>query len=434
MARARSTFGDIGAVGAAQQAGFTVVEMVVSLGVTIILLVAVLTTFDLNNKVAKVQTNVADMQQSLRVAQDELVRTLRMSGRGGLPLTEPPGFPLPQGVALQISDNVAANTFMLAGDPETRVLPGTDVVTTRGVFQTLYQTNTSGALWLNDQANPTRGTVTILNVTPGGTNQDLEPLITAINAGTQEAILLVSTLDDSIHAVVQLVPGTSDITGGPNKVILGFSIKGGLADNFGTLSTGGVFPASLRNVAYVGILEEYRYYVREEHAITADPTSELAPKLARARFFPGTNTPYRTNPADPSNANAHLDLADNILDLQVALAFDSKNGGARADDTDNTGTDDTILETADGKDDDWLFNSASDRPTDAVWTGAPSPAVQYLRITTLARTDKRDFQYQSPLLTQLEDHTYQTSDDANKAVARSYRRRPLRTVIDLRNL
>ena len=414
-----------------RQAGFTVLEMVVSLGVTIVLLVAVLTTFDLHNRVAKVQTNVADMQQSLRVGQDELVRMLRMAGRGGLPLTEPPGFPLPQGVALQITDNIAANQFMLASEPATtRILPGTDVVTARGVFQTLFQTNTSGALTLDSPVNPTRGTVTVLDVTPGGTNQDLTPLIAAIRAGTPEAILLVSTLDDAVHAVVQLVPEPRSVITGTSKVVLAFDITGsGLPAFYGTLSTGGVFPASLRNVAYVGILEEYRYYVREEHAIAGDLNSELAPKLARARFYPGSNTPYQ-GLAD----NARLDLADNILDLQVSLAFDSANGGARKDDTDNIGVDDTILETADGKDDDWLFNSASDKPTDAVWTGAPAPAVQYLRITTLARTDKRDFQYQSPKLTQLEDHVYLDTDAANTAVARSYRRRPLRTVIDLRNL
>jgi type II secretory pathway pseudopilin PulG len=413
---------------ATRQAGFTVLEMVVALGVTSLLLVAVLVTFDLHNRVAKVQTNVADMQQSLRVAQDDLVRMLRMSGRGGLPLTQPPDFALPQGVALQISDNVPDNTFILATNPtETRVLPGTDVVTTRGVFQTLYQTNTSGALTLDPPSdNPPSGKVTILNVTPGGTNQDLKPLIDAItvNPDKPEAILLASTVDDAVHAVVMLDRGTSSFNG-TTSVTLGFKVTGGLANSYGKLSTGGSFPASLRNVAYVGILEEYRYYVREVHAVPGDRSSELAPKLARARFYPGTNEPYN---ADNS------DLADNILDLQVALAFDSKNGGARADDVDNAGTDDTILETADGKDDDWLFNSTSDKPTDAVWTGAPSPAVQYLRITTLARTDKRDFQYQSPKLTQLEDHVYLTTDAANTAVARSYRRRPLRTVIDLRNL
>lgn len=424
---------------ATRQAGFTVLEMVVALGVTTLLLVAVLVTFDLHNRVAKVQTNMADMQQSLRVAQDDLVRMLRMSGRGGLPLTQPPDFALPQGVALQISDNVAANTFMLGTDEATRILPGTDVVTTRGVFQTLYQTNTSGALTLDAPSdNPPSGKVTILNVTPGGTNQDLGPLIEAIRPDRPdrpEAILLASTVDDAVHAVVMLDRTTSSFTG-TTSVTLGFKVTGtSLANSYGKLSTGGSFPASLRNVAYVGILEEYRYYVREEHAILGDRSSELAPKLARAHFYPGTNQPYGKIPAGPEdNINAQLDLADNILDLQVALAFDSKNGGARADDIDNTGTDDTILETADGKDDDWLFNSASDRPTDAVWTGAPAPAIQYLRITTLARTDKRDFQYQSPVLTTLEDHAYAASDDANKAVARSYRRRPLRTVIDLRNL
>jgi hypothetical protein len=52
-----------------------------------------------------------------------------------------------------------------------------------------------------------------------------------------------------------------------------------------------------------------------------------------------------------------------------------------------------------------------------------------------APTDRRDHDYQAPLLTRSEDHSYATNDAAtNTAGARMYRRRTQRTVIDVRNL
>ena len=406
-----------------RQAGFTLVELLVSLAVTVMLLLGVLATFDLNGRVSKAQTNVADMQQSLRIAQDDVIRIVRMAGRGGLPFADPPSSLIPLGVAVSVRDNVADNQLMVAGKEETRILPGTDVLTVRGVLATIYQANVSGALTLNPKVNPTDGTLTLADVTPGGVAQDLTPLKAAIAAGTPEAIVLVSSLDDSIHAVVELVGGVDN----GSSVTLAFKITGDTrATAYGKLSSAGVFPAALQNVSFAGIVEEYRYYVREDHAVTGDRSSDLTPKLARARLYPGTDTLYK---------GENNDLADNILDFQVALGFDSSNGGARSDDADNVGTDDQIMETADGKDDDWLFNSSTDKPADAVWQGPPSPPLQYVRVTTLARTDRRDSQYQAPLLpSRIEDHAYAASDPANSYASRMFRWRLLTTVIDLRNL
>lgn len=417
-----------------REAGFTLAEMIVALAVTSLLLLAVLATFDLNSRVARVQTNVADMQQSLRVAQDQIVRNVRMAGRGSLPLAD--ADPFPQGVAISVRNNIPDNQFMVAADPETRILPGTDVLTVRGVFGTLYQINAASSVTYDDADNPTTGELTVFNITPSGATQDLGPLEAAISKdkpedGKPEAILLAGAADDGVHGLVELMPGASTVE--PDRVVLAFRIRDSdRADAYGKLSTGGAFPgASLQNVAFAGIVEEYRYYVREEHAVAADRTSELTPKLALARFYPGMNEPYAGD-----GANARLDLADNILDLQVAFGFDSIVGGRRLDDIDHVGTDDQILETADGTNDDWLFNGTADRPEDATWQGPPSrPALQYVRITTVARTDRRDPQYQAPLLTRSEDRAYTTTDPAtNTDNARMYRRRSLRTVIDVRNL
>ena len=78
-----------------RQRGFTLIEVSVSLIVTIIVLLGVLALFDFSNRLTRVQTNISDMQQSLRVAQNDSVRLIRMAGRGGLPLGN-----LPDGTAV----------------------------------------------------------------------------------------------------------------------------------------------------------------------------------------------------------------------------------------------------------------------------------------------------------------------------------------------
>ena len=51
---------------ASRQRGFTLIEVTVSLIVTVIVLLGVLALFDFSNKLTRVQTNISDMQQSLR--------------------------------------------------------------------------------------------------------------------------------------------------------------------------------------------------------------------------------------------------------------------------------------------------------------------------------------------------------------------------------
>ena len=133
---------------------------------------------------------------------------------------------------------------------------------------------------------------------------------------------------------------------------------------------------------------------------------------------------------DAAHASWRLDIADNIFDLQVALAFDSPRGGGRIrDDLNGTGDDDRIFESADGLNDDWLFNDGEVvAPLD--WA---NQTLYFVRLTTLARTDRRDPLYRSPLLERLEDHDL-ASSRFNIQSDRSFRYRPLETLIDMRNL
>jgi type II secretory pathway pseudopilin PulG len=406
-----------------RQGGFTVIELIVAFGIFVGILVAVLALFNFSYKLARDQTYMADMQQSLRIAQHDLMRIVRMAGRGGFGR----GDDLPQGLAVAIDNNVPDGTTIGAGgSPE--VLPETDILTVRGVFSTpIYQINPAAGDFTIDAA-ATNGTIRIRDPNPQtGAPQSLQPLDDAINGtpAIAEPILLVSPLDDAIFAIVELDPASSTINivdaGRPIDVTLAFDVVAKYAPLYG-----GVFPATLRSVAFVGILEEYRYYVRENFAIAGDDTSQLVPRLSRARFFPdGLDTPYANDPA-----NLRIDMADNILDFQVALGIDTDDNDEAEEDLANPDTDD------------WLYNDAGDDDTEARWDVVPGsapprrPNLFYLRLSTLARTDSPELQYISPAIASVEDHVLgePASPTGAQIPARRFRRWLMSTVVDMRNL
>lgn len=393
-------------------AGYTLIEAIVAMALLVGVLIGVLGLFDFNNKLAKAQVNVAEMQQSLRAAQSGMVRNGRMAGRGGLPVYREAsagygGMYLPEGPAIGVDNNVPAGTRVRDHD-DAPVVEGTDVLSVRGILSTpFYQINpgTDGAIQGAKAAG--NGTLVIRDVSPTGVPQNLGPWQQIIQSGEPEAILLVSAGSDQVHAVVEAAGGTWSQT----QVTLNFRITGGThTEDYLDLSPRGEFPTGLRTVSGVGILEEYTYYIRD-----ADP----APRLSRARFYPNTTTPFRG-----ASTNAHVDVADNILDLQVAFGVDTNGDEILTDNGDDS--------------DEWLFNAPGDTPvaSTADWNG-PTKPLYNLRITTLARTDRLDAKYVAPAITAIEDHEYnepaEPTDSADK-IERSYRRRLLETVIDLRNL
>jgi type II secretory pathway pseudopilin PulG len=402
-----------------RQAGFTLVEALVSLFVTSLVLLGVLAMVDFSTKVSRAQGYVAEMQQSLRVAQADAVRLVRMAGRGGLPLGAPPA-----GQALAVRNNVGDDEH-IGGDDTPAIVPGTDVVTVRGVFSApLYQIPQDPTAFTLDSPGgvPASGTFLLGSTTPTGIPQDLSALVEAVQSGTPEALILVSARDASIFAVVELDPASSDVSD-PAQITVGFLAGGGThGAEYALLNPSpGTYPATLTQAAFVGLLEEHSFYVRQELAVAGDATSEATPKLSRARVFPGTLEPYRGDAG-----NWSLDIADNIIDLQVAFGVDTPNGGCSLEE-DPVGC--AIAESADGLDDDWLFN-AEEAADPAIFGDA---TLHYVRWTTVARTDGRDPGYQAPVLVRLEDHDYGGAG-LNDRSERMYRRRLLETVIDMRNL
>ena len=343
-----------------REAGFTLIELLVSLAVTAVLILGVLATFDFSARMNRVQLNVADMQQSLRIGQNEIVKLARMTGRGTLPFN----------VAVEVTNNVPANTRLISGEASTAVLEGTDILTLRGVFNSsLYQVEfLNPAVW-NDPDSDGVGSVVVLP-TAAGVPQDLEALRDV--ATEKETIVLVTPFD---------VISVAEITGTADRVVAGIT---GLEIQFKRDSADlvlGTLPTGLPAVAHVGILEEHAFYVR------STGSSGVAPSLARARMDPGTGLAYKWYV--PSEAKDHmaLDIADNIADLQVAV------GGGVA--------------------------------------GQPELRVSTLARTD--RADPGNYQA-TVLPATIEDHAYPSNHAFNSAAGRRYRWRLMRTNVNLRNL
>jgi type II secretory pathway pseudopilin PulG len=431
------------------QRGFTIVEMTVSIVVMMEIILGALLVFDFNSKLARVQGQLTDMQQNLRIGQFELVRFARMAGRGGLGVTTPSRL-WPKGAAIEVRNNVTStnNTITLGDGSSPTVVLGTDVLTVRGVFTgQILSLNIAqaGTLTLFDSANnptppstATKGSVQVCSVSPSGMTQDLATLQTEVANPNHEAVVLRSSSNDAIWSVVELTGGsaTASLCAGNSGVTINFIPIGDVyANAYQLLSPVNVdpisknptqnMPTAMTGAITLGVLEEYRYYIRQEFIIPGNAASGSAPRLTRARYYPGTEKRYNDDAT-----NLQMDVAEDVLDLQVALGLDVNNDGA-------------ITDTANGTDE-YLYNSSADDVTQLAWQTVPGsvPAaltqLMLVRINLLARTSRQDTNYAAVLIPAIEDHIYSTSPPAgsttelNSDVNRMFRRRLLQTIVSPR--
>jgi len=394
------------------ESGFTLVEALVAAALTAMLAIGVWIQMASVLRWTRKELQVLEAQQAGRIALHEMARRVRMAGRGGLgagtvgPVSESP--------ALTVRSNVGedGSTREIApGFPRSpRAAAGSDILIVRGVFESpVFVADPEVGLLLD--ATGGTGRVRVRARVPlGGPDQDLSRLRQAVDPvrGRREALVLVSAKNDRVVGVAMLDPGRS--LASADFVDLRFDIGGSeLAESFARLSSGGSFPSSLRQVAWVGILEEYRYYVRVEEG--DDPTDGRGSwKLSRARLYPGTNLPYAG-----AGGNLRVDVAHGVMDLQVALGFDSPlAGGAMDEDPDHEGLDDRIVERPTGEEDDWLFNGAGDDASAFPWSSGSvevRPRIYYCRISVLVAGDGAVPGYSSPRIDTLEDRRYSTRED-----------------------
>lgn len=427
------------------QQGFTLLEIIVVTGILGLLLIGILTLFDSSTQVATGQTARTEMQQSLRVVLRDVTHRARMLGRGGFGVASNTR-PLPTlGLSLAVRNNVAANQRIEPNDGASPLLvAGTDVLILRGVFdaENLWVTksqdnvNTNVFTWdLATYPGTVTGTVLIRERTPNDNgDQSVQDIIDLAAAGRPEALLLVSGVSDAVFGVAEITACVDSVdAAGVRQVIVTFQTSGNPATRAGAyaiLSAGGDVPGEFpwrrlrdNGVGFVGLLDEYRYYIREANLVEGNATTPIVPRLSRARTYP--NAPAGGDIAwDGQASNYRVDIADGVVDFQVALGFDRNASG-------------WVEETIARNDaaDEWLLNHPGDDPAGAIWSSAMGDGatdLQNLRITAVARSSSVDRRRRSAPIARIEDHDYDaTMNDMDDLL---FQRELLQTIIDMRNM
>jgi type II secretory pathway pseudopilin PulG len=458
--------------GSSPESGFSLIELLLGMVIAVELLVAALTVFDVHNRMSRVQMQITEVQQAVRVAQYDVVRTVRMAGRGGLDTNF---VPVATGTntwlasrAIEVRNNLIddADREVATGYTDSPlVMPGTDMLIVRGCL--------SGPLFQFSAANPTDfqadpgdigtvgtldlGRITLRKETIVARDQNLSQFrdlqFFDSGGGHFSPILLQSAITRGVYTVAEV---NSLTVNGPPEAPTDVVIELDFLPNDDTPNNPfvGLTDPDF-SVAFACVLEEYRYYIRENYADPGATPLVPLPRLSRARMIPGTETPYRDD-----IDNLSLDLADEIIDLQVALAFDTDYDadgtypGAFGADSDSEGNDDVVYEAAtdDTRDtDDWLWNSSLDNPNDLQWqqwrvtaTSTPQRPAKLLtaRVTIVGRSARPDPGYDAPDLDAEVGHDWLEDTDYDAAPAnawkqgsnRNHRRRSLQTTIDMRNI
>ncbi len=428
------------------QRGFTLIELLVTLVITGILILFVMNLFERTIRVSGTQAGLADLQQNQRVVQRELTKILRTSGRGGLPHSQAT-HRLPTGPAISVRSNVAADETLVATDSDTPTLvAGTDVLTVRGVQgHLLHLEGSDPTLYsLPEAADPlnTPGFVIVRRALPLHTKgfiasdldeeacqvniycQPIESLANLVDDGpVGEAILLADSRDSSLIAVVNFTGGVvTEVDDIPTEVRINFDRT--------QVAYQGLAPVTnIATVGLVGILEEWRYFVKKRVSPAPENTTVAwKPVFTKARFLPNSDTEWNGD-----TANFDIEIAENVENFQVALGID-KNGNFLIDED----------APASSNADEWLFDHKDDVTTAAQWNSlnaAVDPLgrlfkLRALRITTLSMSEYAEPFYADPVSPAVEDREEMVpGQDADfEVVNRRVRRRQLQTIIKMRNL
>ncbi len=278
------------------ESGASLIETLVAFGLAVAVSTVALSLFTFHQRLGRAQLDDSSVQQAQRAAHRELRRTLRAAGRGGFSALRPER-------AVHVEKDVAPGHPVGART----AAAGTDVLVVRGVMNgPLY--------WVEDSAfDPAtgRGWVEVRAEAANGVLQPLAMLQDAGAAGDDALLLLTGA--GAAHAVAPITDMEASGRGRSRTLTVhvhGDPSRGPIAAAYVGMSSGGAWPADRLSAAdRVGVLEEWRFYIHP-----GDPQSGRGPQLARARFYPGTETAWRR-----WNPNLLQPIADDVVDLEVTL-------------------------------------------------------------------------------------------------------------------
>lgn len=373
-----------------------------------------------------------DLQQNRRGAEREITRSLLLAGRGGMPAgrelpdpVPPEGVPyrLPQGLAIHVDNNVAENRHVLESEGDSPLVAiGTDILTVRAVRGTLYRLDKNALS--RDLPTAVQGKL----IVPRRADQDLGDLEDLIEKKYPAALLIGSAADADTYGLAEL-DADSSVVGAEQIELAFYFFEPGNPDSdtdrpakaYGDLGPKGVFPLELfrQGAATLGILSEYRYYIHHRPLAEVPQGEDPSDLLVRAEVYPGLDRAW----ADDA-ANLKLEIALGITDLQIALGFDTNLGGQLADG-------DGLLQTADGKNDDWLWNAPDEKADEAPFENLSPWALKEIEVSLLARSPWPDRSHNSAEIDHLGDRP---SSELNSDIALRYRRAVVTWRTQLRNL
>ncbi|HOC44717.1 MAG TPA: prepilin-type N-terminal cleavage/methylation domain-containing protein [Thermoanaerobaculales bacterium] len=268
--------------------GFTLVEMVVTIGLLAIVFIGVLNMLDTSQQLSKVEAALSDTQENVRFAAYHITRTIRMTGGGDMPFARDDG----TWVCGRIQNNESGSVATDYGNVQ--VAAGSDVVTLRGFFEVApFFTNRT-------DVDASSGTVTVRELrTPAVGADVINPLDAVPNPASLvgRGLLLMGRRQYAVGEVAS----AAIVDASPDRHLV-LTYAGGSAPwpslNADGAALGSGDPAF--EVYRVGILESYTYFV--------------SPDFVLRRVGPTTGAG-----GEP--------VAVNIGSLQLALGLDTTGDG-----------------------------------------------------------------------------------------------------------
>lgn len=327
------------------QAGFTLIEALITLVVLAVVLGGLYALLDSSNKLAKQETHVAEAQQSLRIGVSELARVIRQGRVGGLFVGN---------AILPIENNSAGGVSLtdLSGIQH-YIRKGTDVIEVRGILSDDKYALTTGDVTCGGScATTTAMSVTIRATSSNGVKNFTAGQTPAIAGRTRPFYFVVA--DSSTEVVTTgsgtyLVPvyytGLVDTTGTwftQTATTFSFSMDPQDAGARKLLAT----PPSSATVDKPftgGVVERVVFFVDEGDTDASTSNLDTHPSLAEAAF-------------DPASGNYEIQpLIEEVEDFQIAFGVDGIDGTVH-----DRGISPASIDLTGSNRDEWVGNVANE--------------------------------------------------------------------------
>jgi prepilin-type N-terminal cleavage/methylation domain-containing protein len=237
--------------------GFTLIELVVAVGLLAIVFVGVLNMLDTSTTISKVEAALADTQENVRFAAYHIMRTVRMTGGGEIPFARDDGTWLCG--ALQNNQTGEVSTDL---GTTVQVAAGSDVLTLRGFYEaTPFFTS-------RFDVDTSSGTVTIRErrVKGDATSEVINPLDNVDPSSLRGRGVVFMGLRQ--FAVGQVTGAAFNGESDPDRQL--DIVYGGGSGPWPTLNpSGGALTSGdpAFNVYRVGILNSYTYFVAPDDTL-----------------------------------------------------------------------------------------------------------------------------------------------------------------------